>query len=96
MNDNELRRLAWSWATWGPTYWLIHKVTGLRSFHSGDDWDRDTHSLARVVDHDHCIRCHATFSADPHHLSEGYSNADEGWLCPTCHKALTAGQAGEG
>jgi hypothetical protein len=81
---------AWEERRWEPTYWLIRKTTGLRSFHLGDDFDRERYSVARVVDHDHCVRCMATFSSAEGHEHAGFYHEDEGWLCRACHAALTS------
>lgn len=53
-----------------------------------DDFDKAIFDIARIIDHNHCVKCWKTFSAFKEHEHKGYYSEEEGWLCEECHKEI--------
>lgn len=69
---------------WEPSYELVHRRTGRRSVHRGEDFSADEFAVARTIDHDHCGRCMSPLSASSEHWNEGGYRPEEGWFCLPC------------
>lgn len=75
-----IRQADWHRRPWEPTYTLVERATGARTFHLGDDFDSDRYSVANKEVSSHCLVCWANLMAG----STGYYNGDD-WLCEACH-----------